>query len=87
MTTVKVKMFKKEEINFVTKETTSWMASEINTTIAPSELLDDEFANETITKAIPSDDLYKSIMSKTTVPRPRAIFIIVIIALTREFAN
>ena len=72
MTTIKVMMSEREEMTFVTKETTSPMAAEITTTIAPSEFLDDT-ADETVTEAVPKDILDESTTSKTTVTRPRAI--------------
>ena len=70
MTTIKVMMSEREEMTFVTKETTSPMAAEITTTIAPSEFLDDDTADETVTEAVTNDE---STTSKTTVTRPRAI--------------
>ena len=73
MTTIKVMMSEREEMTFVTKETTSPMAAEITTTIAPSEFLDDDTADETVTEAVTNDILDESTTSKTTVTRPRAI--------------
>ena len=71
MTTIKVMMSEREEMTFVTKETTSPMAAEVTTT--PSEFLDDDTADETITEAVTNDILDESTTSKTTVTRPRAI--------------
>ena len=73
MTTIKVMMSEREEMTFVTKETTSPMAAEVTTTMAPSEFLDDDTADETVTEAVPKDILDELTTSKTTVTRPRAI--------------
>merc|ERR1740129_2553242 len=66
-------MSEREEMTFVTKETTSPMAAEMTTTIAPSEFLDDDTADETVTEAVTNEILDESTTSKTTVTRPRAI--------------
>ena len=81
MTTFKVMTSKKEEMTLSTEETTSSMATETTTTIAPSESLNDNSVNETKIEAVPEDIIEESMYSKTTVTRPRAISIIIIIAI------
>ena len=81
MTTIKVLMSEKEEMTLSTKKTAPSMPTEMTTTIAPSELLNDDSVDETIIEAVPQDIIDESIYSKTTVTRPRAISIIIIIAI------
>ena len=81
MTTIKVMMSEKEEMTFLTKETTSSMATEMTTTIAPSELLNDDSADETMIEAVPEDIIDESTYSITIVTRPSAISIIILVAI------
>ena len=80
-TTIKVMMTEREEMNLSTKETAFSMATEMTTSIAPSELFNDNSVNETMIEAVPEDIIDESMYSKTTVTRPRAISIIIIIAI------
>ena len=80
-TTIKVKMTEREEMTLSTKETTSSMATETTTTIAPSELFNDDSVDETVKETVQKDIIDESIYSKTTVTRPRVISIIIIVAI------
>ena len=83
MTTVKVVMSEIEEMPFVTKETTSSMAAEITTTMAPSLQMDilDESSKTTVTRpGVNQKDILDG-SSKTTVTRPGVISIIILVVL------
>ena len=81
MTTIKVMMSEREEITLSIKEITSSIATEMTATFAPSESLNDDYVDETVIEAVPEDIIDESMYSKTTVTRPRAISIIIIIAI------
>ena len=51
------------------------------TTIAPSELLNNYSADETMIEAVPEDIIDEFTYSKTIVTRPRAISIIILVAI------
>ena len=51
------------------------------TTIAPSELLNNYSADETMIEAVPEDIIDEFTYSKTIVTRPSAISIIILVAI------
>ena len=80
-TTIKIMMTEREEMTSSTKETASSMATEMTTTIAPSESLNDDSVDETMKETVPEDIIDESMYSKTTVTRPKAISIIIVVAI------
>ena len=72
MTTIRVTMSQHEEMSVVTKETTAPMV-EVTTSIAPSEVLDDDTVEEMTTAAAPVNVLDKATTKNVTEAQPKSI--------------
>ena len=81
MTTIRVTMSQHEEMSVVTKESTAPIL-EVTTSIAPSEVLDDDTVEEITTKAIPINILDEVTTKKVTEARPKAISVMDILVPT-----